>query len=95
MLTEKFPDSERFSLTSQLRRASVSIPSNIAEGYGRSSRKERHQFVILALGSASEIETQLIVAKELGLIIDRDFVRLSGLLSEIMKMLTGLSRSLS
>src|SRR5580698_10667858 len=64
--TSEFPDSERFGLTSQLRRASVSVASNIADGYGRSTRGEYVQFLGHARGSNSEVETQLVIAKALG-----------------------------
>ncbi len=63
-LTEKFPTPERYGLISQLRRASVSIPSNIAEGCSRHSQREFRRFVEIALGSAFEIETQLIIAQK-------------------------------
>jgi four helix bundle protein len=65
-LTSSFPDSERFGLTSQLRRAAVSVASNIAEGYGRSTKGEYIQFLGHARGSACEVETQLVIAKALG-----------------------------
>jgi four helix bundle protein len=64
--TSKFPDSERFGLTNQMRRASVSIASNIAEGYGRATKGEYVQFPGHARGSCSEIETQIVIAKKLG-----------------------------
>jgi four helix bundle protein len=64
-LTSKFPDAERFGLTSQMRRAAVSVGSNIAEGYGRSSKGEYAQFLGHSRGSCSEIETQLVIAKAL------------------------------
>ncbi|TVQ41953.1 MAG: four helix bundle protein [Gloeocapsa sp. DLM2.Bin57] len=66
-LTEKFPKSELYGLTSQIRRASVSVPSNIAEGYGRKTKNEYIQFLHLALGSLRELDTQLIIAKEVKL----------------------------
>jgi len=66
-LTASFPDSERFGLTNQLRRASVSVASNIAEGYGRSSRGEYVQFLGHARGSNFEVQTQLVIANGLGL----------------------------
>src|ERR1039458_8264471 len=64
-LTSSFPDSERFGLTNQLRRASVSVASNIAEGYGRSTRGECVQFLGHARGSNSEVETQLVISQAL------------------------------
>lgn len=64
-ITAEFPKSEKYSLVSQLRRASVSIPSNIAEGSSRSSDKDYKRFVEIAIGSTLELETQLIISKEL------------------------------
>jgi four helix bundle protein len=66
--TEYFPASEKFGLVSQLRRASVSIPTNIAEGAGRKSRKEFVNFLSIALGSVSEVDTLLLLAKDLNLL---------------------------
>jgi four helix bundle protein len=65
-ITERFPKDEQFGLTSQLRRAIVSIPSNIAEGAARSSKREFLQYLYISLGSLAEAETQLIIAKRLG-----------------------------
>lgn len=65
-LTDSFPKTERFGLSSQLRRAAVSITSNIAEGFSRSSLKEKIQFYSMSLGSLTEVESQLITAKDLG-----------------------------
>ena len=64
-LTDRFPKSEIFSLTNQIRRSAVSIPSNIAEGWGRRGSGEYIQFLKIASGSASELETQLILSKQL------------------------------
>jgi four helix bundle protein len=66
-LTSHFPQSELYGLTSQIRRSSVSVPSNIAEGYGRKSKNEYIQFLHIALGSLRELDTQLIIAKRVGL----------------------------
>ncbi len=66
-LTEKFPKSELYELTSQIRKASVSVPSNIAEGYGRRTQNEYIHFLHIALGSLRELDTQLIIAKEVKL----------------------------
>ena len=75
-LTDKFPSSELYGLTSQIRRSSVSIPSNIAEGWSRNSTKEYIQFLHVSNGSLSEIETQLEIANKLGYIKNiEDFVK--------------------
>jgi len=65
-LTKNFPAAEMYGLSNQLQRAAVSIPSNIAEGSGRMSKKDFAHFLTMALGSAYEVETQLLIAKELG-----------------------------
>ena len=69
-ISKTFPHEERYGLANQMRRAAVSIPSNIAEGAGRGSRKEFSQFLHIALGSLSEVETQIIIAKRLGYLDD-------------------------
>jgi four helix bundle protein len=88
--TENFPKEERFGLTSQIRRASVSIPANIAEGAARTSNKEFLYFLSNAQGSASELSTELLIAFKLGLIRSATFSRLSEDLDEIGRMLSGL-----
>ncbi|HCR35921.1 four helix bundle protein [Candidatus Woesebacteria bacterium GWC2_33_12] len=88
--TSRFPKSEIYSLTSQVRRAVVSIPSNIAEGYCRYSKKEYIQFLQIAYGSGAELETQVLLAKDLKYISEKDYYEMSDLLLEVMKMLNSL-----
>ena len=85
--TEKFPGSEKFGLSDQLRRAAVSIPSNIAEGFRRRFPKEKIQFLRISYGSGAEIETQLIIAGDLGYISGLDLSDLQNKLCEVMKMI--------
>lgn len=93
-LTSHFPADEKFGLTSQLRRAAVSIASNIAEGHGRHLPKAFNNHLSIARGSASEVETQLIIAADLQFIdVDRIKPPLAKL-DEISRMITGLQRSL-
>jgi S23 ribosomal protein. len=88
--TENFPKEERFGLTSQIRRASISVPANIAEGAARTSNKEFLYFLSIAQGSASELSTELLIASRLGF-LDLDCLAvLSEDLDEIGRMLSGL-----
>jgi four helix bundle protein len=89
-----FPDSERFGLTNQLRRASVSIASNIAEGYGRATRGEYIQFLGHARGSCAEVETQLVIAKGLGFGSKRALESTEELCKIVGSMLRALIKSL-
>lgn len=91
-LTEKFPDSELYGLINQMRRAAVSIASNIAEGAGRSGKKEFRRFLSMSQGSVAELETQLIIAENLGYC--SDIKDLLNELDEISKMIFGLMTSL-
>jgi four helix bundle protein len=93
-LTATFPDSERFGLTNQLRRAAVSVASNIAEGYGRSTKGEYVLFLGHARGSNSEIETQLVIARGLGFGNKQMLDQAEGLCSEVGKMLTATMKAL-
>ena len=93
-VTEKYPRSEIYGLVSQLRRATVSIPSNIAEGAARNHNKEFIQFLYISLGSASEVETQLLISNNLKYINDQDKELLISSLYEISKMLKGLINSI-
>ena len=86
-ITEKFPKGELFGLVSQMRRAAVAIPSNIAEGQSRGHGREYIQFLMIANGSASELETQILLAKELLFITETECEEAIGLLVEVEKML--------
>jgi len=90
LLTRDFPKSEQYGLVSQMRRSAISIPSNIAEGYGRRSAKEYAQFYSIAYGSALELETQLIVCKELKFISLEQLAKVQPLLEEVLKMLNSM-----
>jgi four helix bundle protein len=92
-LTSKFPEAERFGLTNQMRRASVSIASNIAEGYGRATKGEYVQFLGHARGSCSELETQLVIAKRLGFGTQSNLESADSLCNEVGRMLGGLMKS--
>lgn len=87
-LTSTFPDSEKFGLTNQLRRASVSIPSNIAEGSSRKSNKDFSRFLEITLGSSYEIETQLLIAHDLKFISKEELEKVSSESTEIIKMIS-------
>lgn len=87
ILTDKFPRSEIYGIISQIRRAAVSIPSNIAEGSGRKSSKEYAQYYSIAYGSALELETQIIICKDLGFTDKKNYSRVDMLLEEVLKML--------
>ena len=93
-LAETLPDSERFGLVSQMRRAAVSVPSNIAEGHGRGSSKAFLSFLWIANGSLSELDTQIQLAVRLGFVSEQDAARSLQLAHEVGRMLTGLRRSL-
>jgi four helix bundle protein len=87
-ITKSFPPDERFGLTSQLRRASASIPTNIAEGCGRNGERELLNFMGIAAGSASEVEYLLILARDLNYIAPETYKDLTEQVIEIKKMLT-------
>lgn len=86
-ISKKFPKSELYGIVSQIRRATFSIPSNIAEGYNRGSRSEYKKFLQIAYGSAAELETQLLISFKTKILRQSDFLRLNNLLTEILKML--------
>ncbi|MBI3290501.1 four helix bundle protein [Candidatus Microgenomates bacterium] len=86
-ITKSFPKEEMYGLISQIRRCTISIPSNIAEGYTRHRKLEYVQFLQIAFASGAELETQLLIAKELGYVSQVNFEKSYSLLQEIMKML--------
>lgn len=94
LATEAFPSSEKFGLTSQLRRASVSIPTNIAEGAGRKSKKEFIHFLSIALGSVSEVDTLLLLSRDLKFINAELTDELLMKLDVIGKLIFGLMKSI-
>ena len=85
--TKPFPKEELFGITNQIRRASVSIPNNIAEGCGRNSKKEMFNFFNISMGSASEVEYLLLLSYDLSYLKVNDFNDLNNLVIEIRKML--------
>ena len=93
-LTAQFPEDEKFGLKSQMERASVSIVSQIAEGHMRKHRKEYVHFLSISLGSAAELETQILVCKSLDKFNDINFSKIELLLEEILKMLYVMIRRL-
>jgi four helix bundle protein len=93
-ITSSFPESEKFSLTSQLRRAAVSIPSNIAEGCSRKSNKDFSRFLTIALGSCYEIETQLLISNDLGFISEMELKKSLKKLDSIIKMMSKFNATL-
>ena len=90
LLIENFPKEEIFGLVSQIKRASVSIPSNIAEGRSRGTRKEYRHFLSIAYGSGAELETQIEIAKRLVKTKNLNYNKVDQLLIEVMKMLNSL-----
>ena len=94
LLTAAFPVGERFGLVSQMNRAAVSIPSNIAEGYGRATTQDYLHFLRIARGSAYELETQLVLAQDLGLCTEERGLRVQMVLQEEIRILQGLIAAL-
>ena len=94
-LAKSFPQEELYALTSQIKRASVSIPSNMAEGYGRNTDKSLSHFIDISRGSLFELETQLLIAKELDFIVDFElFEKVNFLIQEESKMINAFSKSI-
>ncbi|HET6427791.1 MAG TPA: four helix bundle protein [Phycisphaerae bacterium] len=93
-LTASFPREERFGLTAQARKAVISVPSNIAEGYGRSSKRDYMRFLEIARGSANELETELLAAKLLKMGTASEFPPVFDLTNEVQRVVSGLILSL-
>src|SRR3989344_5324923 len=87
--TENFPSNERFALINQMRRAAVSITSNIAEGFSRQSQKEKIQFYSMAKASLTELQNQLLIARDIGYLAKEDFAKLANQSVQISKLLSG------
>lgn len=92
--TATFPPNEQFGLTSQMRRASISCSSNIAEGFSRQTRSDKIHFYHMALGSCTEVQNQLIAARDLEFLLRTDFQDLFSISIEVNKLLNGLIKSL-
>ena len=93
-ITKHFPKEEKYGLTSQIRRSAVSVPSNIAEGYGRKTTQEYMQSLYIAYGSHCELETQIMLSNDLGYIKPEDFESLQRDIEEVERMLKALIKSL-
>lgn len=93
-LTKDFPSSEKFGLVSQMQRAAVSVPSNVAEGFARQYEKEFKRFCFIALGSCAELETLLMIGKSQGYVTEGDVERLEEMLDHESRMLMNLSKKL-
>jgi four helix bundle protein len=93
-VSAEFPSTEKFGLTSQLRRAAVSIPSNIAEGYGRGTTQDYLRFLRIARGSLFEVDTQLLIAKRMGFLPHDQYEQVENQLAETGRVLAGLIKSI-
>lgn len=92
-ITATFPNHQLFSLTSQIQRASISITSNIAEGFSRKSRKESQQFFYMSLGSLTELQNQLLIARDVKYVTKEQFKEIADLTVIVSKLLNGIIKS--
>ncbi|HLC95539.1 MAG TPA: four helix bundle protein [Patescibacteria group bacterium] len=92
-ITREFPQEELFILTSQMRRCVISIDSNIAEGFSRNSAKDKSQFYAIALGSVTEIQSQLLVARDLKYLSNEKFKKIADQTVVVSKLINGLKKS--
>ncbi len=95
LVSQKFPPDEQFGLTSQIRRAAISIPSNIVEGKARGSQKDFKRFLLMARGSLEELKYQLLLAKELNYISNEIYCETVDLAMEVGRLLAGLIKTLN
>jgi len=95
LLTEKFPKQEVYGLVSQINRSAISIPSNIAEGSGRNSNKDFMRFLDISISSSFELETQILLAKELGFITEEKMILILEKLVEVQKLIFGFQKTLN
>ena len=93
-ITDKFPQKETYSLIDQMRRSSVSITSNIAEGFSRKGLKEKIQFYYMALGSVTELQNQILIARDVNYLAKQDFTNLANKTVEVNKLINGLIKGL-
>ena len=91
-VTETFPSKETFGLTNQIRRAAISTPSNIAEGFSRNTNKDKRQFYSIAQGSLTELQSQLLLARDIGYLSKEDFHKIAGQTIEVGKLINGLKK---
>ena len=94
VITNSLPVDEKYGIVSQMRRSAVSVPSNIAEGFMRRHNKEYKQFLYIALGSLAELETQIIISKELNFLTTEHYTSMLSAIDELNKMTTGLIKCL-
>jgi len=90
--TENFPEKEKFCLVSQMRRCAISITSNIAEGFSRSTNKDKYQFYSMAQGSLTELQNQLLIARDVGYLKEKEFQKIAQQTITVNKLINGLKR---
>lgn len=93
-ITEKFPQKEMFGLTIQMRRCAVSFTSNVAEGFSRTTRKEKYQFYSIAQGSLTELQNQLLIARDVGYLEEDEFQKAAEQSIKTHKLINGLKRKI-
>ena len=93
-ITEEFPGKEKFGLISQMRRCVVSVTSNIAEGFSRRTNKDKYQFYSIAHGSLTELQNQLLIARDVNYLNEKDFQEIAMQSVNVSKLLNGLKRSI-